>query len=83
MTLDAEDHTTAESRMAILHELRREFDWVGTVCRLISSERRRIAVNYRLRCSHPAVQARTTSRRRWPIDLPVRSTSPICAAWRF
>ena len=29
MTLDAEDHTTAESRMAILHELRREFDWVG------------------------------------------------------
>lgn len=31
VTLDAEDHTTAESRLAILHELRREFDWVGTV----------------------------------------------------
>ena len=31
VTLDAEDHTTAESRLAIVHELRREFDWVGTV----------------------------------------------------
>lgn len=31
VTLDAEDHTTVESRLAILHELRREFDWVGTV----------------------------------------------------
>lgn len=31
VTLDAEDHTTVDSRLAILRELRREFDWVGTV----------------------------------------------------
>lgn len=31
VTLDAEDHTTVESRLAILRELRREFAWTGTV----------------------------------------------------
>lgn len=31
VTLDAEDHTTVESRLAIVHELRREFGWLGTV----------------------------------------------------
>lgn len=31
VTLDAEDHTTVESRLAILRELRREFAWAGTV----------------------------------------------------
>ncbi|KAA0107644.1 proline dehydrogenase family protein [Mycolicibacterium sp. P1-5] len=31
VTVDAEDHTTTDSRLAIVRELRTEFDWLGTV----------------------------------------------------
>ncbi|UGT43876.1 proline dehydrogenase family protein [Nocardia yamanashiensis] len=31
VTIDAEDHTTTESTLAIVRELRREFPWLGTV----------------------------------------------------
>ena len=31
VTIDAEDHTTADSTLSIVRELRREFAWVGTV----------------------------------------------------
>lgn len=31
VTVDAEDHTTTDSTLAIVRELRTEFDWVGTV----------------------------------------------------
>jgi len=31
LTVDAEDHTTTDSTLSIVRELRTEFDWVGTV----------------------------------------------------
>ncbi len=31
VTVDAEDHTTADSTLSIVRELRTEFDWLGTV----------------------------------------------------
>ncbi|WP_396927123.1 proline dehydrogenase family protein [Mycolicibacterium sp.] len=31
VTIDAEDHTTTDSTLAIVRELRTEFDWLGTV----------------------------------------------------
>jgi proline dehydrogenase len=31
VTVDAEDHTTTDSTLAIVRELRSEFDWLGTV----------------------------------------------------
>lgn len=31
LTVDAEDHTTTDSTLSIVRELRAEFDWVGTV----------------------------------------------------
>ncbi len=31
VTVDAEDHTTTDSTLAIVRELRTEFDWLGTV----------------------------------------------------
>ena len=34
VTVDAEDHTTTDSTLSIVRELRTEFDWLGTVCSL-------------------------------------------------
>src|SRR4051812_22187918 len=81
VTVDAEDHTTTDSTLSIVRELRTEFHWLGTVlqaylkrtegdCEEFAASGARIRL-----CKAP-----TTSRRRWPSVTAMRSTTPTCAA---
>ncbi len=59
VTVDAEDHTTTDSTLSIVRDLRTEFGWLGTVLQayLRRTEADCAGVR-RIRCAHPAVQGR-------------------------
>ena len=81
VTLDMEDHTTVDSTLAILAELRTDFPQTGAVvqsylfrteddCRALAAEARGCGWS----------RARTTSPRPSPTRTRPRSTRPTCAA---
>ena len=57
VTVDAEDHTTTDSTLSIVRELRADFDWLGTV---LQAYLRRTHADCRgvrrVRCADPVVQ---------------------------
>ena len=76
VTVDAEDHTTTDSTLSIVRDLRTEFGWLGTVLQAYLQAHRgrlRRSSPHRVRASGCA-RAPTTSPRRWPTEI-VR-TSP-------
>ncbi len=81
VTLDMEDHTTTDSTLSILRELRADFPSVGAVlqaylhrteadCRDLSHEAR----------ASGCARGPTTNRRPWPTGTRRRWTAPTCAA---
>ncbi len=83
VTLDMEDHTTTDSTLAILRELRKDFPETGAVVqaylRRTEADCRALATRGR-GCG--CARAPTTSPRRSRSPTGSRSTSPTCAASR-
>ena len=81
VTVDAEDHTTTDSTLSIVRDLRTEFGWLGTV---LQAYLKRTEAD----CEEFANQARasgcarapTTSRPRWPTATATTSPTPTCVA---
>ena len=81
MTIDAEDHTTTDSTLSIVRELRTDFDWLGTVLqaylkRTEADCREFAASGARIRLCKGAMTNPPPS----PTAVPTRSPTPTCAA---
>ena len=68
MTVDAEDHTTTDSTLSIVRDLRTEFPWLGTVLQAYLKRTEGDCARVRRRPGRGSGCARapTTNRRRWP-----------------
>ena len=82
VTVDAEDHTTTDSTLSIVRELRTEFDWLGTVLQAYlkrtEGDCREFAAS--LGRGSGCARALTTNPRRWPIVTATTSPILTCAA---
>ncbi len=78
VTVDAEDHTTTDSTLRIVRDLRREFDWLGVA--LQAYLRRTLGDCEEFAAGCGCARAPTTSPPRWPTAIPPRSPIPTCAA---
>ena len=83
VTVDAEDHTTTDSTLSIVRDLRTEFEWLGTVLQAYLSALRATAASSRCRGrGSGCARARTTNPDRWPTAPARTSPSHTCAACR-
>ena len=59
VTVDAEDHTTTDSTLSIVRDLRTEFDWLGTVLQAyLRAHPGRLRRVRGIGCADPVVQGR-------------------------
>ena len=73
VTVDAEDHTTTDSTLSIVRELRGDFPWLGTVLQAYLKRTEGDCAEFAAGVpGSGCARARTTSRRRWPIAPPTR-----------
>ena len=82
VTVDAEDHTTTDSTLSIVRDLRTEFGWLGTVLQAyLQAHRGRLRrVRRRPARASGCARAPTTSRPRWPTATATTSPTPTCVA---
>ena len=82
VTLDMEDHTTTDSTLSILRELRREWPWVGGGHPVLPAPLGGRLPGPRAARAAGSVcaRARTTSPRRSRSPTAARSTAPTCVA---
>ena len=82
VTVDAEDHTTTDSTLSIVRDLRTDFPWLGYGSAGLPEAHARATA----RSSPPrargsgCARAPMTSRRRWPSATAMTSTTPTCGA---
>ena len=73
VTVDAEDHTTTDSTLSIVRELRADFDWLGTVLQAyLKRTRCRLRGVRGVRCADPVVQGRLRRTRVGGLPRPRR-----------
>ena len=77
VTVDAEDHTTTDSTLSIVRDLRAEFAWLGTVLQAyLSARRATVKSSPRPVPESGCARAPTTSLPRWPTATATRSPTP-------
>jgi proline dehydrogenase len=81
VTVDAEDHTTTDSTLSIVRELRADFDWLGTVLQAYLKRSRADCSEFAR--GSGCARGLTTSLPRWPSAIATMSPtriSPACAS---
>jgi proline dehydrogenase len=79
VTVDAEDHTTTDSTLSIVRELRSDFPWLGTVLQAYLKRTKGDCEEFAVSGAGCA-RAHTTSPRRWPSAMATTSPTPTCGA---